>query len=363
MLSSVQPYALFVLATVVSAVISAYAVRKTIFITKKMKIYDVPDKIRKIHGDGIPSLGGIGIFTGYLIVAVFFWPQHHFFMPAILSSSVLLFFTGIYDDLVNMSPSKKLIAQLIASFITAHFADIRIDPLFAAFGIGSIPYWPSIILTMLGSTFFINVFNFIDGIDGLAGVLAILYLGILGCVFATTGHDAIAGITFALLGATGGLLYFNLAPAKIYMGDTGSMFLGFTIFNFSVLFLNWCSTSEINFATLPVHGSMQAVVLVIAMLFMPVYDGLRVFILRLSKGISPLRADRAHLHYYLLDAGFTHSQSVGIIMGTNVLVIILAYLMQDVHPLITLLSITALTSLVLFVIYLRRQRNLNKLKN
>ena len=359
MLSSVQPYALFILATIISAIISAYAVRKTIFITKKMKIYDVPDKIRKIHGDGIPSLGGIGIFTGYLIVAVFFWPQHHFFMPAILSSSVLLFFTGIYDDLANMSPSKKLVAQLMAAFITVYFADIRIDPLFAAFGISSIPYWPSVILTMLASTFFINVFNFIDGIDGLAGVLAILYLGILGCIFASTGHDAIAGITFALLGATTGLLYFNIAPAKIYMGDTGSMFLGFTIFNFSLLFLNWCSR-EIDFSMLPIHGSTQSVVLVIAMLFMPVYDGVRVFIVRLSKGISPLKADRAHFHYYLLDAGFTHTQSVLIIAGTNVLVIILAYLMQDLQPLITLLSITALTSLVLFIVYRVRQRKLVK---
>ena len=145
------------------------------------------------------------------------------------------------------------------------------------------------------------------------------------------------------------------------MGDTGSMFVGFTVFNFSLLFLNW-GASEINFTLLPIHGTTQAAVLIIAMLFMPIYDGLRVFILRLSKGISPLKADRAHLHYYLLDAGFSHSQSMGVIVGTNILVIVLAYLMQDMQPLVTLLSITLFTSLVLFVIYLQRQKSMKGVK-
>ncbi len=323
-----------------------------------MKIYDVPDKIRKIHGAGIPSLGGIGIFTGYLIIAVFFWPGHYFFMPAIISSSVLLVFTGIYDDLVNMKPSQKLIAQLAASFITVHFTDFRMEPVFTAFGIGAIPYWPDVIITTISCTFFINVFNFIDGIDGLACTMAILYLGILGCLFAFSEHQGLAGITFALLGATGGLLYYNAPPAKIYMGDTGSMFLGFTIFNFSLLFIKWCNTNEININKIPLHGTTQAVILVMAMLFIPIFDGLRVFILRVSKGISPLKADRAHLHYYLLDAGFTHTQSVAIIAGTNVVFIALAWVMQDVHPMVVLLSITALALLELGVIYRLRQRKM-----
>ena len=356
MLSSIPPYLFFIFAAIISAVISGYAVKKTIFITRRMKIYDVPDKIRKIHGDGIPSLGGIGVFTGYLIVAVFFWPMHHSFFPAILSSSLILFFTGIYDDLVNMKPSKKLIAQLAASFITAYFADIRMDTFFAAFGIGAIPYWLSLSLTTLSCTFFINVFNFIDGIDGLACTLAILYLGILGLIFAFTGHQAVAGISFALLGAAAGLLAYNRAPAKIYMGDTGSMFLGFTIFNFSLLFVNWCANGEINFASLHIHGIPQAVVLVIALLFMPFYDGIRVFLLRASKGISPLKADRAHLHYYLLDAGFSHSQSVAVIVITNVLIIALAWCMQDMNPYLTLAGCITLASAILFGIYRLRQK-------
>jgi UDP-GlcNAc:undecaprenyl-phosphate/decaprenyl-phosphate GlcNAc-1-phosphate transferase len=359
-LAALPIYLLFILAVIVSMVISIYTVRKTLFITRRMKIYDVPDKIRKIHGAGIPSLGGIGIFTGYTIVAVFFWPRHHFFMPAVMASSFILFFAGIYDDLVNMSPSKKLIAQVLSALITAYFADIRIDPYLQVFGVGAIPYWLSLGITTLCCTFFINVFNFIDGIDGLACVLAIMYLGILGLLFAGSGHAAIAGMTFALMGATAGLLVFNFAPAKIYMGDTGSMFLGFTIFNFSLLFVNWCYTHDVDNATLPVFGAQNSMMLMMAMLIMPVYDGIRVFVLRASKGISPLKADRAHLHYYLLDAGATHSQAVFIIVVINLLVIGLAWLLRGMNPGIILGSMVLMVSVMVFIIYKMRQKHLAK---
>ena len=290
-------------------------------------------------------------------------------MPYVLCSSVILFFTGIYDDIMNMRPSKKLVAQLIASFITIYFAHIRIESLYGLFGIGLLPSWAGIILTVICCTFFINVFNFIDGIDGLAGSLAVLYLGLLGLAFASTGHDAAAGISFALMGATVGLLFYNIAPAKIYMGDTGSMFLGFTIFIFSVLFMNWSvsafmenlvSGSEVYHIARYIHNPQSAMVLAFAMLYLPVFDGIRVFILRASRGISPLKADRTHLHYYLLDAGFTHTQSVLVIVSTNILMIFLAYLLQDANPLLTISAITVLAGVVLFVIYGLRQKKLGR---
>ena len=360
MITSVPPYILYIAAIVVAAAISMYALQKIIFITKYRKLYDTPDDTRKIKGAEIPSLGGIGIFTGYIIVAAFFWPQNHFFMPFVLASSFILFFTGVYDDMMNMSPSKKLVAQLIASFIIVYFADIRIESLYGIFGLGVMPYWVSVVLTMVCCTFFINVFNLIDGIDGLAGVLAVLYIGLLGIMFASIQHFAIAGISFALMGATAGLLFYNISPAKIYMGDTGSMFIGFSIFIFSLLFINWCSGDEINRIVQYVHGPRQAMVLVVAMLLLPAFDALRVFILRASRGTSPLKADRTHLHYYLLDAGFTHSKSVMIIVGVNILLIVLGYLMQDMDPLLILLCLTLIALAALFVIYRLRKKNLAK---
>ena len=103
-------------------------------------------------------------------------------------------------------------------------------------------------------------------------------------------------------------------------------------------------------------------IFIVAMLFLPIFDAIRVFILRASRGTSPLKADRTHLHYYLLDAGFTHTQSVLVIVGTNLLITILAYLLQDWNPYVNLLSITLLASLVLLIIYVLRQKNLAKQK-
>jgi UDP-N-acetylmuramyl pentapeptide phosphotransferase/UDP-N-acetylglucosamine-1-phosphate transferase len=352
-----------VIAIIVSGGISIYAIRKIIFIARTRKIYDIPDDTRKIHGAQIPTLGGIGIFIGYIITAAFFWPRNHFFMPFVLASSVILFFTGIYDDIMNMRPSKKLVAQLIASFITVYFARVYPASLSGFLGIGAIPYWAGILLTTVCCTFYINVFNFIDGIDGLAGVLACLYLGVLGVLFAGMGHFAAAGIALSLAGATIGLLYYNIAPAKIYMGDTGSMFLGFTIFIFSILFLQWFTSAgntEIKYLAAYIQSPANALMLIIGMLFLPVFDALRVFVLRASRGISPLRADRTHLHYYLLDAGFTHSHSVLIIALTNVFLIACAFLLQGLHPLLILLVFTLIAGIALFIIYRLRQQNLQR---
>jgi len=354
---SLPPYLAYLLTAVLAMVISIYGVRKTIFITRNRKLYDKPDDIRKIHGAEIPSMGGIGIFMGYVVASAFFWRQEISFMPFFIASSAILLFTGIYDDIMNMRPSKKLVAQLLASFITIACANIRITSLYGFCGIHDIPYWPSILLTTLLCTFFINVFNFIDGIDGLACTLAILYTGVLGVLFFRMNEQNIAGICFSLMGATAGLFWFNVAPAKIYMGDTGSMFLGFNIFIFTVFLLHpMAGVRDITYSNAYFFNSAGRFMLLFAILFVPTFDAIRVFILRMSRGISPLKADRTHLHYYLLDAGFTHSQAVMVIVGSNILTIAVAYLMQDINPLATIASITALSLAVLGVVYKLRQK-------
>lgn len=356
MLNAVPIYVVYLASAVFSALISMYSVKKIIFIAQHRKIYDIPDDTRKIHGPGIPSLGGIGIFVGYITVAVLLWPQQHLRLNFILPSSVVLVTVGIYDDMMNMVPLKKLLAQLIVSFVAVYFAHIRITSFYGLFGIWQLPYFVSIAVTTLCCTFFINVFNFVDGIDGLACVTAILYSVLLGLLFAATAHAKMAWVAFALAGGTAGLLYYNLAPAKIYMGDTGSMLLGFTIFVLSVAFINAYGDNGI-LASGIIHAPQNAAILVISMLFPPVFDAIRVFILRASRGISPLKADRTHLHYYLLDAGCTHTQAVAVIKGINVLTMLLAFVLQDMNPLLNLLAITALNSLALLMIYRFRQKN------
>jgi len=334
MLAIIPDYILYTMALIVSVLVSVYAVRKIIFITDRRKIYDVPDNIRKIHGDRIPSLGGIGIFTGYIIASAFFMYLEWYYVVA---ASVILFFTGIYDDIMNMRPSKKLVAQVIASAIIVLFADIRIKSLWGIAGIGELPYAVSAGLTIFLCTFFINVFNFMDGIDGLACVLTILYTAVQASLFAVLGDHNLTGIAISLMGATMGLLFFNRAPAKIYMGDTGSMMLGLVIFTFAVSFVDLYGYGHATAEVKIIHSSQGALGIMFSLLLLPVFDAIRVFVLRMARGVSPLHADRTHVHYYLLDTGMSHTGAVVAIATTNIVVLLTGWLLQDLPLLLNLL--------------------------
>jgi UDP-N-acetylmuramyl pentapeptide phosphotransferase/UDP-N-acetylglucosamine-1-phosphate transferase len=351
MTTPLPPYLLYLAAVVTSVAISLYAVRKIIFITRSRKIFDIPDNVRKFHGDQIASLGGIGIFAGYMVASAFFMYLEWYYVVA---ASVILFFTGVYDDIMNMRPSKKLIAQLVAASITVLLADIRITSLYGIGGIWDLPYYVSVALTIIASTFFINVFNFMDGIDGLACSLGILYTGVAAALFAILGDQNMAGISLSLLGATAGLLYYNVAPARIYMGDTGSMVLGLTIFTLCTALLNLYGSGQNTHNISLIHSSQGLTSIISALIFLPVFDALRVFVLRVRKGVSPLLADRTHIHYYLLDAGFSHTAAVIFIVSVNISLVVLAWLAQDLSPLLTFAILTVAMSLVMFLVAKKR---------
>lgn len=362
MLASLPPYILYIASVIVSAIVSMYAVKKLIFIARKRKIYDIPDNIRKIHGAEIPSLGGIGVFIGYMATIPLFISggfMHSSAAPVqiyggvsaglnyIIVSTIILFFTGIYDDLMNMRPSKKLLAQFIASGITVYFGNIRLGSFYGIMDIYQIPFFLDVILSTVLCTFFINVYNFIDGIDGLACLLGMLYSAVFGYFFISKGLQTEACICFCLLGATAGLLYYNYAPAKIYLGDTGSMLMGFSIFMFALGLLA-TSTYE-NRELVKMAASSREVLIVIAILFYPVFDALRVFALRIKNGISPLKADRRHLHYYLLDSGMSHTATAWLLVGVNALTIFIAVVSSSLHPALQLLLIATPSSVVAVV--------------
>lgn len=355
MTALIPDYILYPAVVAVSAIISIYAARKIIFITGRRKIYDVPDNIRKIHGDRIPSLGGIGIFAGYIITSAFFMYLQWYYVVA---ASVILFFTGIYDDIMNMRPSKKLVAQIVASAIVVFLADVRIRSFYGIAGIYELSYAVSVSLTVFLCAFFINVFNFMDGIDGLACVLTILYTAIPAALFIAIGEQNLAGISLSLMGATIGLLFYNIAPARIYMGDTGSMMLGLTIFTISVSAVNLYDNGHSAPVSAIIHSSQSAVLMVVAMLLLPVFDAVRVFMLRMAKGVSPFHADRSHVHYYLLDAGFSHTAAVAIITSASLAIMVSAWLLQNYNPLLVVLTLAGLLSLVMWILASYRRKKL-----
>ncbi|MBL7719026.1 MAG: undecaprenyl/decaprenyl-phosphate alpha-N-acetylglucosaminyl 1-phosphate transferase [Flavipsychrobacter sp.] len=351
------------------------SIPRIIYVSKRKRLFDIPDNKRKVHVNTVPNLGGIGIFFAYIIVTSIFistsadkgnYMDKWNFISA---SSLLLFLTGINDDLVTLGPNKKFLAQFVAALITVCFADIRINSLHGFFGIEMLPYWASVGFTVLGVIFVTNAFNLIDGIDGLAGSVAVLCTFILGLCLAMMNNVGGACIAFSLMGAVIGFLRYNISPARIFMGDTGSLVIGFTIAILSIMFFHSFPPQPITrdmvteFPLLgAVHSIRGAMVIALSVLFVPVFDSFRVFITRMLKGGSPFKADRTHLHHYLLDLGFSHGQTVSILITSNILIIVVALLVQDYNPNIALVCIFGLTFILFGILYFMRRNRLNQLK-
>jgi UDP-N-acetylmuramyl pentapeptide phosphotransferase/UDP-N-acetylglucosamine-1-phosphate transferase len=337
------------------------AIPKIIYVAKKKQLFDKPDNNRKIHLNVTPNLGGVGIFFSFITVTSLFisaplidkWSY-------IIASCVVLFLIGINDDLVTVSPYKKFMAQFVAAFITVCLADIRINSLHGIFGIYQMPYWYSVIFTIIGSMFITNAYNLVDGIDGLAGSLGIMATFLLGVSLGWLGNIGGACIAFSITGATLGFLRYNVSPAKIFMGDTGSLLIGFVISILAIVFVH--SYNVYNPIVAIIHSHKGSMIVALAILFVPVFDSFRVFIRRATRGISPFRADRSHLHHYLLDAGFSHSQSVAILLISNTLIIIVALLVQDYEPNVGLGCILLVAGALFTILYILRKNKLAKNK-
>lgn len=321
----------------------------------------MPDNERKLHSRIVPNLGGVGIFFAYITTAsLFIQPAAFSKWNYIIAACLLLFLTGIMDDLVALSPSKKFLAQLMAALIVVCLADIRLTSLHGILGVHDLPYWYSYAFSVVGVIFITNAFNLIDGIDGLAGTIGVFCTFLLGVFLAAFDNPGAACLSFSLMGAIIGFLRFNISPAKIFMGDTGSLLLGFMISVLCILFVNSYNPSSALAQSTLVHGQKGALVVGLSVLFIPVFDSFRVFITRIIKGVSPFKADRTHLHHYLLDLGFTHSRTVLILLTANILIVTVSMVTQDFNPNIAIACVFGL-SVGLFAIlyYMRKSRMAN----
>ncbi len=218
--------------------ITVFAIPSIISVAKKKDLLDIPD-YRKKHLIVTPNLGGIALFSAFVFVNCIFNVGAHFGgWGYILAGSFLLFVTGLKDDLVSIDPYKKFIAQIVAAIIVVYLADIRLTNLEGFLGIHELPYLISFVLSVIGITFVTNAFNLIDGVDGLAGGLSLLLFLFLGVMFAWNSNTGLAMISFTIAGAIFGFLRYNIAPAKIFMGDTGSLIIGFLASVLSIAFVS-----------------------------------------------------------------------------------------------------------------------------
>lgn len=265
---------------------------------------DIPNK-RKVHKEPIPRLGGLAIFFSFLLGYMLFSRQS-IEMIAILIGSFIVVLTGIVDDIKPLQARYKFAGQLIAALVVVLYGGIVLTNI-SAFGL-NITFMPIIakILTVIFILGCINCINLIDGLDGLAGGISSIYFLTIGIIAVLMGQTSLdVSLTFIMLGATLGFLVHNFHPAKIFMGDSGSMFLGFIISVIALLgFKNVTFTSFI---------------VPLLVLAIPILDTLFAIIRRLLKKQSISEPDRSHLHHQFLNMRFSHRNTVLIIYFIDIL--------------------------------------------
>jgi UDP-GlcNAc:undecaprenyl-phosphate GlcNAc-1-phosphate transferase len=327
----------FLLIFLTSLLVVFFSIPPVIKVAYQKRLFDVPTESRKIHKRIIPNFGGIAIFTAFLFSSCLFIPSST--LPEsnlLMAAGLILFMTGLKDDIVGLDPTAKFAAQFISAIILTVFANIRITDLQGVFGVYEMNYASSIILSVFFIVGIVNAFNLIDGIDGLAGTLGVIFSLLYAFIFFKSGDLGWAYLALSLSGALIGFLFYNITPAKIFMGDSGSLIVGFIA---SVLSIKFLQTESIN----PVQVGPVSIgfgpSLVIAILIIPIFDTLRVFTLRVLKNTSPFTADSNHLHHRLLFLGLSHLQATFMLALCNVLIIFMALSLRNLGPTQLLMAI------------------------
>ncbi|MDO5784166.1 MAG: MraY family glycosyltransferase [Eubacteriales bacterium] len=310
---------------------------------------DVPKDARRMHKKPIPRLGGLAIYLAFIIVSVAL-NKLTVQNITILIGSAIIVVLGIFDDRNALGAKFKFCVQLIAAAIPVVFGNLRIelitnpnllsDHLYLQFGVMSIP------ITIIWIVAITNAVNLIDGLDGLAvGVSAIACMTMLA-VSLLINEIGIAVILAALAGACVGFMPYNLNPASIFMGDTGSTFLGYML------------------ATLSIQGMFKVYAIIsfavpFLILGLPIFDTAFAFLRRILSGRSPFSPDRGHVHHRLIDMGFNQKQTVAILYAISTVLGLLAVVLTTSGELraIIMVAVVLVTLIVGGFIYLSMERH------
>ena len=297
----------------------------------KMGAMDVPRDARRMHDHPIPRMGGLAIFFGFLLTVLLF-AQLTAQVRGMLLGAVIIVVLGIFDDIYSLPAKLKFVVQIVAAVIAVASGNM-IEVLSNPNIFSSNPYWelgwlgwPITVIWIVAIT---NAVNLIDGLDGLAcGVSTISSMSML-VIALVMGESDVAIFLAALAGGCIGFLPYNLNPAKIFMGDTGSTFLGFIL------------------AVVSIQGmfkmySVISFVVPFLMLGLPIFDTAFAFIRRIAHGQSPMRPDRSHVHHRLIDMGFSQKQAVAVLYVISAILGLSAVVLTTSGPIKAMLLLLAL---------------------
>lgn len=321
-------YILFVVLTfTISACIGWFSIPRIVIIAKMKRLFDTPDA-RKVHNGAIPRLGGLSFFPAALFSFAFVLGLRYHYgydialdlqinllteLLFVISGMLILYFVGMADDLIGVGYRSKFLAQIVAG-ATVVYSGVTISDFQGFLGVYELPYMLDVTLTVLLVVLVINAFNLIDGVDGLCSGLGTLILFALGAFFIFYELYVYAMFAFGMAGVLVVFFQYNVLGTrlKIFMGDTGSLTLGYMIVFLSLKFLNIRDTADVK-----IDVDMSTMAVMVGLIFVPLFDTLRVFVSRISRGKSPFHPDKNHIHHKLLSLNFTHMQSTGILIAAQ----------------------------------------------
>jgi UDP-GlcNAc:undecaprenyl-phosphate GlcNAc-1-phosphate transferase len=325
---------------VISFVIAYISIPTVVLISKFKKLFDIPNE-RASHTGDVPVLGGLSVFAGFSLAAIICTiPDESGTMKYLLGGIIVLFFLGLKDDVLVVDPKKKFVGQIIAAIIVVIFGDVRITNFHLVFGIDNISNLSSILFSLFLFLLLINGFNLIDGVDGLASGIGTLICLATGVWFIMAGHYYYSIIGFALAGALLAYMRFNIFDGKnkIFMGDTGSMITGLIVTVLVVKFLEYVryAPQTLQFESAPA--------LAFSLVIVPMFDTLRIIVVRISRGSSPFKSDKNHIHHSLLNLGYSHVKATITIITINIMLVLFVVVFQKLGniPLIIIMLILAL---------------------
>ena len=294
-------------------------------ILSQWKLYDSPGD-HKIHSDFKPSMGGVAIFLGAIFallmsLSLVNWSEQKYFFISL----TVMFMIGLRDDVLALTPKQKLYSQFLPVLLLVFLDNVTLNSTYGLIDLPFVPNWIIWIISIFTLTILTNAYNLIDGVDGLAGSVGVVALTFFGLWFYSIDHLIFSLVCMTFAGAILGFLFFNWQPSKIFMGDTGALMIGFLLSFMAIQFIN------LNFQ-LPVghQAKFQASIsTAICIVIIPVFDTLRVIILRLRKWQSPFKADRNHLHHQFLNIGFSHGKTVIVLVMINLFFIALAWWLRN----------------------------------
>jgi len=311
--------------------------RKT---ARKIQLVDKPN-FRKVHTIPVPLIGGIAIAlaTSFSLLTSYRFVNGSPEPFIMLGASIVLLITGVLDDKMDIRAIYKFIIQLgCAYFIAA--SGIRITTMYGIFGINTLPVLLQYFLTMIVIAGVVNAFNLMDGIDGLAGSLATIGFIVLAVLSYIMGDNQLTVMYTAFVGSLIGFLRFNLGKNKIFMGDGGSLFLGFILVVSGLKMLKPVYSLQ--------HINPDSILMIIVGIFLlPVLDSLRVYRGRIKNGDSPFKADKNHIHHLFLLLGFNHKSTSLAISISTVCILVLTLVLSMFFRMTTVLLIVVLAFTVM----------------